>query len=70
MSTTGKTMHSTQVQLRARIFRCQADGAPAPWYADIDDPAYPQPDQPYWYSYYESQSDALDAACHRLATLA
>ncbi|HEY3005913.1 MAG TPA: hypothetical protein VGJ44_26435 [Kribbellaceae bacterium] len=62
-------MHSTEVHLRARIFRCEALGAPAPWYADIDDPTYPQPDEPYWYSYYETQSAALVAACDRLAAL-
>jgi hypothetical protein len=70
MFTTGNVMHSTEVQFRARVFRCQAQGAPAPWYADIDDPAYPQPDQPYWYAFCESQSDALDAVCTRLAAIA
>ncbi|HZO64409.1 MAG TPA: hypothetical protein VFB74_05355 [Kribbellaceae bacterium] len=69
METTGNIMQSTEVQFRARVFRCDFDGTPAPWYVDIDDPDYPQPDQPLWYAYYDSQAAALDAACSRLAAL-
>jgi hypothetical protein len=67
--TSGYTMTTTEVRLRARVFRCDFEGTPAPWYVDIDDPDCPQPDQPHWYAYYETQADALDAACSRLATL-
>jgi hypothetical protein len=69
MEITGNTMQSTEVHFRARVFRCEFEDTPAPWYADIDDQDYPQPDQPLWYAYYESQAAALDAACSRLAAL-
>lgn len=68
MSSVGNKEPSIEVQLRARVFRCDRDGTPA-WYVDIDDPDCPQPDHPYWYAYYESHADALDAACSRLAAL-
>jgi hypothetical protein len=62
-----ETMTATEVRLRARVFRCDFDGTPAPWYVDIDDQDSPQPDRPYWYAYFESQEAALDAACMHLA---
>jgi hypothetical protein len=40
-----------------------------PWYVDVDDLTDPQPDDPYWYGYYESQRAAIDAACQRIAAL-
>ena len=61
----GEMMTATQVRLRARVFRCEC--GEAPWYVDIDDQECPQPDHPYWYAYYDSQADALDAACDQLA---
>jgi hypothetical protein len=63
----GETMTTTEVRLRARVFRCGFEGTPAPWYVDIDDQDSPQPDQPYWYAYYDTQAAALDAACTHLA---
>jgi hypothetical protein len=54
----------TEIHLHARVFRAGCD-----WYADIDDQADPQPDDPFWYGYYPSQRDAIDAACERIAAL-
>lgn len=54
----------TEVHLHARIFR-----TPTTWYADIDDPTDPQPDDPFWYGAYPTQRAALDAACARIAAL-
>ncbi len=61
----GEMMTATEVRLRARVFRCET--GEAPWYVDIDDQDCPQPDHPYWHAYYETQADALDAACFHLA---
>jgi len=52
----------TEIHLHARVFRAGCD-----WYADIDDHLDPQPDDPYWYGYYDSQRAAIDAACERIA---
>jgi hypothetical protein len=58
----------TEIHLRARIFR--TIGPPGGhWYVDVDDLRDPQPDDPYWYGYYESQRAAIDAACQRIAAL-
>jgi hypothetical protein len=29
----------------------------------------PQPDDPYWFGYYDSQRAAIEAACQRIAAL-
>ena len=52
----------TEIHLHARVFRTGCE-----WYVDIDDEADPQPDDPYWYGYYESQRAAIDAVCERIA---
>jgi hypothetical protein len=52
----------TEIHLHARVFRAGCE-----WYADLDDQGDPQPDDPYWYGYYESQRAAIEAACARLA---
>lgn len=54
----------TEIHLHARVFRAGSD-----WYADIDDHADPQPDDPYWFGFYTSQRAAVDAACERIAAL-
>lgn len=54
----------TEIHLHARVFRAGGD-----WYADIDDHADPQPDDPFWYGCYPSQRAAIDAACERIAAL-
>jgi hypothetical protein len=57
-------MNGTDLHLHARIFRTGTT-----WYADIDDPEDPQPEDPFWYGQYESQRAAIDAACARIAAL-
>lgn len=58
------------LHLHARVFHCD-DGPPGqPWYVDIDDLDDQQPDDPFWYGHFGSQTAALAAACSRLATLA
>ena len=59
----------TGLHLRARVFRRTGGPPGGPWYVDIDDPADPQPDDPYWYGYYGSQRAAVEAACQRIAAL-
>jgi hypothetical protein len=54
----------TELHLHARIFRTAHH-----WYADIDDPEDPQPEDPFWYGLYDSQRAAIDAACTRIAAL-
>jgi hypothetical protein len=54
----------TEIHLHARVFRAGGD-----WYADIDDHTDPQPDDPFWYGYYPTQQEAMDAACDRIAAL-
>jgi hypothetical protein len=39
------------------------------WYVDVDDLTDPQPDDLYWYGYYESQPAAIDAVCQRIRIL-
>jgi hypothetical protein len=66
MSSFGTAPAGTEIHLHARIFR--TIGPPGGhWYVDIDDLTDPQPDDPYWYGYYESQRAAIDAACQRIA---
>lgn len=50
-----------------RVVRCCCGGSPH-WYADIDDAADPQPDDPFWFvDRCASQAAALEQACARLA---
>jgi hypothetical protein len=66
MNSFGTAPASTEIHLHARVFR--TIGPPGShWYVDVDDLADPQPDDPYWYGYYESQRAAIDAACQELA---
>ena len=68
MNSFGTGLAGTEIHLHARIFRTM--GPPGGhWYVDVDDLTDPQPDDPYWYGYYESQRAAIDAACQRIAAL-
>jgi hypothetical protein len=64
-----RTDGDLRTRLRVRVVRCSCSGAPH-WYADIDDAADPQPDDPFWYvDRCPSQTAALDQACTKLAGL-
>jgi hypothetical protein len=66
MNSFGKAPASTEIHLHARVFR--TIGPPGgQWYVDVDDLTDPQPDDPYWYGYYDSQRAAIDAACREIA---
>jgi hypothetical protein len=68
MSSGSTERTGTEIHLHARIFR--TIGPPGgQWYVDIDDLMDPQPDDPYWYGYFDSQRAAIDAACQRIAAL-
>jgi hypothetical protein len=67
MNSFGTAPAGTEIHLHARIFRTIGPGSH--WYVDVDDLTDPQPDDPYWYGYYESQRAAIDAACQELAAL-
>ncbi|GAA1595859.1 hypothetical protein GCM10009789_57250 [Kribbella sancticallisti] len=57
------------MDLRVRVVRCACAGKHH-WYADIDDPGDPQPDDPYWFVHgCQTQSEALELACAQLGTL-
>jgi hypothetical protein len=57
------------MHLRVRVVRCSCLGG-YHWYADIDDAADPQPDDPYWYAdRCASQAEALEIACSELSML-
>jgi hypothetical protein len=58
-----------ELHLRVRIVRCGCWGGHH-WYADIDDAADPQPDDPYWYAdRCASQAEALSIALAELNAL-
>jgi hypothetical protein len=57
------------MNLRVRVVHCACAGDHH-WYADIDDPDDPQPDDPFWFvDRCRSQSEALELACGQLHEL-
>jgi hypothetical protein len=68
MNSFGTPPAGTEIHLHARIFRTIGPLG-GHWYVDVDDLTDPQPDDPYWYGYYESQPAAIDAACQRIGAL-